>query len=221
VNLAVNARDAMPHGGWLRIETRNEERGAAAPGGGDRPGRWACLSVSDGGSGMAPEVRARIFEPFFTTKALGRGTGLGLSTVYGIVRQSGGEVLVESEPGRGTTFRVLLPRVEAPAAGEAEREEAAAPDAGGSETILLVEDDPGVLRYLREVLAEGGYSVLEASDADAALKTHLTTLRDSSSGVSTDDELVDMQKTQRAYEAISKVITTTNAMFDTLLNMTS
>ncbi len=167
VNLAVNARDAMPAGGELRIETRNSERragvNAAAAG---EPA--VHLSVSDSGSGIDAETRRRIFEPFFTTKELGKGTGLGLATVYGIVTQSGGEIWVESEVGSGTTFHVSLPRV-AGLAPQAERSVASSP-VGGSETLLLVEDEEAVRRLLSRQLEALGYHVLSAGSAEEATR---------------------------------------------------
>jgi two-component system, cell cycle sensor histidine kinase and response regulator CckA len=171
VNLAVNARDAMPTGGVLRIETRTV---VLAPENTLRhpqpvpPGRYVRVSVADTGTGMPPEVVARIFEPFFTTKEVGRGTGLGLSTVYGIVKQSGGYVWAESEPGKGTTFRIYLPAVDAAAepAAAPEREEPAAP---GAETVLVVEDDEAVRELAARVLRGRGYRVLQAADGAEAL----------------------------------------------------
>jgi two-component system cell cycle sensor histidine kinase/response regulator CckA len=168
MNLVINARDAMPHGGRLTLETREVD----APGPArrsERPEagrRWIRLSVSDNGIGMDEETRRRIFEPFFTTKERGKGTGLGLATVYGVVTQSGGEIWVESESGRGTTFHVDLPRADSPRRFEAERP--APLPVGGSETILLVEDEEAVRRLAARVLESCGYEVLTASDADEA-----------------------------------------------------
>jgi PAS domain S-box-containing protein len=169
INLVVNARDAMPDGGRITIETANVEvhRDGLAGQGGPAEGPHVVLTVSDTGSGMTPEVQARIFEPFFTTKEHGKGTGLGLSTVYGIVQQHGGYLAVESAVGRGTTFRVYLPRVDAPLDAP-ERERPAPTRLRGSGTILLVEDEDDVRDFAREVLKSGGYAVLEARDvADA------------------------------------------------------
>jgi two-component system, cell cycle sensor histidine kinase and response regulator CckA len=170
LNLAVNARDAMLQGGKLAIETRrvfvDEESAQAnvtAP-----PGQYLMLSVSDTGTGMPPEVKARIFEPFFTTKEKGKGTGLGLSTVYGIVKQSRGWITVDSEPGLGTTFRVLLPASRA--AGERTLELAAETGLSGNETILFAEDEAGVRRYVRQVLERNGYRVLEVGNGREALR---------------------------------------------------
>jgi CheY-like chemotaxis protein len=168
MNLAINARDAMPTGGVLAIETAAVELDEvyAVTHGPVMPGSYGLIAVTDTGIGMSPEVQARIFEPFFSTKAAGKGTGLGLSTVYGIVKQSGGYIWVYSEPGKGATFRVYLPR----AAGE----QPGAPVApvlpsGGSETILLVEDDLQLRHLTRRVLERHGYTVLDAESPDHAL----------------------------------------------------
>jgi two-component system cell cycle sensor histidine kinase/response regulator CckA len=168
LNLAANARDAMPKGGRLRLETFNVSvnRRSEAPQPYVARGEYVALIVRDTGVGMDAETRARIFEPFFTTKELGKGTGLGLATVYGIVKQSRGYIWAESKLGSGTTFQTLLPRVEKPA------QERAAQSMldfhSGGETILLVEDDPAVRRMAAEVLRSIGYRILVApSGADA------------------------------------------------------
>jgi len=161
LNLAVNARDAMPNGGSLRFEGKNldlpssyEERSFEIP-----LGRYILLEVTDTGTGIAPEHLDRIFEPFFTTKEVGRGTGLGLSTVYGIVKQSGGYIGVSSEPGRGTTFKIYLPRVDKPV-DSLDQQEQPPVVKPGTETILLVEDDPAVRHIANSILGAGGYRVL-------------------------------------------------------------
>ena len=172
MNLAVNARDAMPDGGVLTIGTRNAEVGAAyarehIP---MEPGSYVKLSVSDTGTGMDAKTKARVFEPFFTTKEKGKGTGLGLATVYGIVKQSGGFIWVSSEPGHGTSFEIYLPRVDEGAVHAAGRHAPQAREGvGGTETLLLLEDEEGVRRLAREVLKEHGYTVLEASGWQSAI----------------------------------------------------
>jgi two-component system cell cycle sensor histidine kinase/response regulator CckA len=170
LNLGVNARDAMPGGGTLTIETANVELPAdhvidrlAVP-----AGDYVRLSISDTGAGMTPEIQARIFEPFFTTKGLGRGTGLGLSTVYGIVRQSGGDIDVCSEVDCGAVFHVYLPRVAAELPAPAP--EAAAPVPLGLETVLLAEDEESVRDLAAHTLRKQGYEVLVASNGDEALR---------------------------------------------------
>jgi len=170
VNLAVNARDAMPHGGKLTIETANMEvdDAYAAQHRPMPPGSFIMLSVSDTGIGMDAETQSNIFEPFFTTKERGKGTGLGLATVYGVLKQSDGFIWVDSELGNGTTFKVLLPRVEDRAQAVAQNTSSEG-SRKGWETILLVEDEESVRRLILELLNAHGYTVLEAADGIAAL----------------------------------------------------
>jgi PAS domain S-box-containing protein len=165
LNLAVNARDAMPQGGTLSVTTRDArpgEAGADAP-----PGPHVVLAVTDTGRGMSAEVQRHLFEPFFTTKELGQGTGLGLACVYGIVKQAGGHIAVESGPDAGTTFRILLPRAADPEPS-AEPPEPSVPAA--ARTVLLADDEAGVRALARQVLSAAGYVVLEAGDGDEALR---------------------------------------------------
>lgn len=161
MNIAINARDAMPRGGKLTIETAHTDldRGSTAGIEGALPGPYVMLAVSDTGEGMDDDTKAHIFEPFFTTKGLGKGTGLGLSMVYGIVKQSGGYISVYSEPRRGSTFKVYLPRVNEMARGR-RKEEIPATDARGNETILVVEDEPMIRELIEAMLVSKGYSVL-------------------------------------------------------------
>jgi signal transduction histidine kinase/CheY-like chemotaxis protein len=174
INLVMNARDAIAEEGRILIETRNldanhPETALPEP---SSPGDYVALSVTDSGRGMSDVVRARLFEPFFTTKDIGEGTGLGLATVYGAVQQNGGGISVESELGKGSTFRILLPRVdlatseEAPASGR----KGSVAVAGGTETILLVEDEPLVLELAQRTLQQLGYNVLPCASPDEALR---------------------------------------------------
>ena len=169
-NLATNARDAMPKGGTLVIDTRNDclDETYAAAHAEVSPGDYVAIEISDSGAGMPPEMLTRIFEPFFTTKEMGKGTGLGLSTVFGFMKQSGGHISVYSEPGKGTTFRLYLPRMRETAAAQSDRTAEPA-SRGGTETILVVEDNAGLRRIVVRQLSEAGYHLFEAPDAEAAM----------------------------------------------------
>jgi len=172
LNLAVNARDAMPQGGTLTIETANSELGQS-----DvkrfryvTPGPYVMLRVTDSGCGMDSELQSHIFEPFFTTKEKGKGTGLGLATVYGVIKQSGGYIWVDSEPGKGATFRIYLPEVQESPDSTGEEKPRAKPASAASRTILLVEDEESLRKLTRTILVEAGYIVLDAHDAACALQ---------------------------------------------------
>ena len=172
MNLAVNARDAMPNGGKLTIETANVELDVAYtrqhPG--SRVGQYVMLAVTDTGTGIDPEIQSQIFEPFFTTKERDKGTGLGLATVYGVVKQSGGYIALDSEKGKGARFSVYLPRVEQTVTKE-EQKDASDSNVRGSETILLVEDAEPLRKLAHMFLQESGYDVLTAGDGAEALET--------------------------------------------------
>jgi two-component system, cell cycle sensor histidine kinase and response regulator CckA len=170
VNLAVNARDAMPDGGRLTLETCNlrvDQTYADLHANVD-VGDYVMIAISDTGLGIPREVQEHMFEPFFTTKAAGRGTGLGLATCYGIVRQAGGQIIVYSEVGRGTTFKILLPRTSLGEMSQAQPLVSASP--GGNETVLFVEDDATVRVVGIRILSEQGYRVLEARGGLEALR---------------------------------------------------
>jgi CheY-like chemotaxis protein len=169
MNLLVNSRDAMPNGGRLSIETKNANLDAAYSKNhfGVPPGQYVMLAVSDSGIGMTPETQARIFEPFFTTKEAGQGTGLGLATVYGIVKQSGGYIWVYSEPFKGTTFKIYFPAV----TGKAEPLPATeAKPVTGSGVVMVIEDEPTVREMVCEMLESLGYTAIEAGSADEATR---------------------------------------------------
>jgi signal transduction histidine kinase len=171
LNLAVNARDAMTNGGKLTIETANTalDESYVAQDAEVIPGQYVVIAVSDSGSGMSKEVVARVFEPFFTTKEVGRGTGLGLSMVYGFVKQSRGHITIYSEEGQGTTVKLYFPRHTAGGAVEHPADELTAPRSSDGEVVLVVEDNDEVRAYSTQILQELGYGVLEAAEADRAL----------------------------------------------------
>jgi CheY-like chemotaxis protein len=171
MNLAVNARDAMPEGGTLRIETANVEldQAYAWQHPGAKPGRYVMLAVTDTGTGIDSDTLTHIFEPFFTTKEVGKGTGLGLATVYGVVKQSGGYIWVESKPRQGASFQIFLPRV-AESAAEIPATTSADGAIGGSETILLVEDSQPLRKLTQSFLESHGFRVLVAKDGEEAIK---------------------------------------------------
>jgi CheY-like chemotaxis protein len=170
INLAVNARDAMSEGGKLTIKTQNVEidEDYVWAHVGVTSGSYAMLSITDTGCGMTPEVKNHLFEPFFTTKEVGKGTGLGLSTVYGIVKQSRGNIWAYSEPGKGTTFKIYLPRVDEPLKEMSERV-LRKESPRGNETILIVEDEEEVRKLTVQILKRQGYTVLEASHGEEAI----------------------------------------------------
>jgi len=174
INLAVNARDAMPNGGRLTIRTGNVGIARPVTRGGETmpPGQYAMIEVADTGTGIPPEIQGRIFDPFFSTKEVGQGVGLGLSTVYGILKQTGGFIFVDSEPGEGARFTIYLPRHEGGAASEPARDsgDGSALDLTGIGTILLVEDEDAVRLFGARALRNKGYQVLEARDGEAALE---------------------------------------------------
>lgn len=170
MNLVTNARDVMPNGGVLSLSTEAVTLGKDFFGGfgHEKPGRYAVLSVSDTGSGMDEETKKKIFDPFFTTKEVGKGTGLGLSMAYGIVKQHDGYVMVDTEPAKGTCFRIYLPLIEEkPLVKETKRK---AVPTRGTETVLVAEDDGNVRRIIREVLEMFGYAVVEAADGEEAVR---------------------------------------------------
>jgi CheY-like chemotaxis protein len=175
INLAVNARDALAQGGKLTVETMNAhiDEAYAASNPGAMPGQYVLVAVTDTGAGMSPDIAERAFEPFFTTKGVGQGTGLGLSQVYGFLKQSGGHAKIYSEVGRGTTVKLYLPRqhedgVALPFSNAPQRSELARARPG--EVVLIVEDEPSVRAVAAEALSDLGYSVLEAADGPAALR---------------------------------------------------
>jgi len=172
LNLAVNARDAMPYGGTLTVATHAADlrEGHADGPPGLAPGRYACLTVTDTGTGIAPEIAEHLFEPFFTTKETGRGTGLGLATVHGIVGQAGGDVSVASGPGHGAAFTVFLPAIDAEALSRSVRPAPSPERLEGTETVLLAEDERSLAYLIERILSTAGYRVLTASAPEEALR---------------------------------------------------
>jgi CheY-like chemotaxis protein len=175
LNLATNARDAMPDGGTLEVNSDVVELDPEYCAGTDglEPGRYLRVAVLDTGCGMDPETAQRVFEPFFTTKEVGHGTGLGLSTVYGIVRSHGGEVLCHSRPGEGTRFVIHLPTLSGTQVTEDADPVVLIPDSGGSETILVVDDEPQISELAGTALEAGGYEVIKAGSGEEALGTYI------------------------------------------------
>jgi two-component system, cell cycle sensor histidine kinase and response regulator CckA len=171
VNLAVNARDAMPDGGRLSIEVTAPEidDDYARTRLSLRAGNYVVIAVSDTGHGIDPDDQTHIFEPFFTTKPAGEGTGLGLSTVFGVVRQTGGTISVYSEPGHGSTFRIYLPRVEEPTSAETADGDASAVPTASAATVLVIDDEPPVRRIIERLLTRRGYTVLLAENGEQAV----------------------------------------------------
>jgi CheY-like chemotaxis protein len=170
MNLVVNARDAMEQGGRLTIETGNRVVDEGTDEASVAPGSYVTIAIRDTGAGMTPEVMAKAFDPFFTTKEIGRGTGLGLSQVYGFVRQSGGHVRIDSAPGLGTVVEVLLPRYAGTLEGELAESLSGEIRSGNLETILITDDEASVRLLLAEMLAYLGYRVLSADGSAAALR---------------------------------------------------
>ncbi len=211
MNLVVNARDAMPEGGVLSLSTESMalDREFVAKHGYGRPGSYALLSVADSGVGMDEKTRDRIFEPFFTTKAPGKGTGLGLAMVYGIVKQHGGFINCYSEPGHGTVFRIYLPLIDAPA--ELEAAQAAQELRGGDETILLVEDDAVIREMVGELLEEFGYRVIKAVDGEDAVQTFRGAAAEVQLVIL--DVIMPKRNGKEAYDEISRIRPGAKALF--------
>lgn len=212
INLATNARDAMPKGGVLTIETglRVIEGVFKHEHGYGEPGQYACIEVSDTGSGMDEKTRERIFEPFFTTKDVGRGTGLGMSIIYGIVKQHNGFISVCSEPGQGTSFVIYIPVVEAEKIEQTEKK-VFAPSEGGSETILLAEDDHHVRKLVSTVLTESGYNVIQAEDGQDAINKFSE--NQSKISLILMDMIMPKKNGKEAYEAINRIKPDVNVLY--------
>jgi nitrogen-specific signal transduction histidine kinase/ActR/RegA family two-component response regulator len=211
MNLVVNARDAMPEGGVLSLSTESMalDREFVAKHGYGRPGSYALLAVADSGVGMDEKTRDRIFEPFFTTKAPGKGTGLGLAMVYGIVKQHAGFINCYSEPGHGTVFRIYLPLIDAPA--EMETAQADQELRGGDETILLVEDDAVIREMVGELLEEFGYRVIKAVDGEDAVQTFRGAAAEVQLVIL--DVIMPKRNGKEAYDEISRIRPGVKALF--------
>ncbi len=211
MNLATNARDAMPNGGLLSIETGRielDEKFVAEHGYGN-PGSYALLSVSDTGTGMDEMTRKKIFEPFFTTKEVGKGTGLGLAIIYGIIKQHEGFINVYSGPGKGTTFKIYLPLITA-SVEKAPPQEIAAP-AGGTETVLLAEDDEAMRNLTTLVLVDAGYDVIAARDGEEVIEKYLEN-KDRIKLVIL-DVIMPMKNAREVYGEIKKLAPGTKMLF--------
>jgi PAS domain S-box-containing protein len=212
MNLAMNARDAMPNGGSLTVRTDVTEIDSyfVRTHGYGEPGKYALLSVSDSGTGMDEQTRSRVFEPFFTTKEVGKGTGLGLATAYGIIKQHNGYINVYSEPGEGTTFRIYLPLVET-GAGEEECTEEHIFQARGTETVLLAEDNQEVRETIKSLLEANGYRVIETVDGDDALEKYVA--HESDIAVLISDVIMPKRNGKEVYNIISKARPDIKALF--------
>jgi PAS domain S-box-containing protein len=212
INLAVNARDAMPQGGKLTIETANVtlDRTYTRQHANVTPGDYVLLAISDNGIGMGDEIKAHLFEPFFTTKELGKGTGLGLATVFGIVKQSGGHIWVYSEPGYGTTFKIYLPRLAATGQQPSPIQPVSQLPHGG-ETILLVEDEPAVRDLAIKVLRRQGYTVLEAANGEEAL--HLAQAHQGEIHLLLTDVIMPKMSGKALAEAVTELFPNTRILF--------
>jgi CheY-like chemotaxis protein len=210
LNLVTNARDAMPQGGTMTVATDRAELDEAfvrAHGFGE-PGSYAIITFSDTGEGMEESVRQRIFDPFFTTKEVGKGTGIGLSIVYRIVKQHSGYIICYSEPGCGTTFKIYLPLTSEAVVQE---ESVISVPPGGSETILLAEDDHTVRRLIADILTEFGYSVIEVQDGEEAVATFRE--RQNEIALCLFDVIMPRKKGGEAFRVISEINPTTRVLF--------
>lgn len=217
MNLVTNARDAMPDGGNLKIRTEVMEMDDAfiKLHGYGIAGRYVHIAVSDTGMGMDENTKLRVFDPFFTTKEVGKGTGLGLASVYGIVKQHSGYIAVDSEPGKGATFNIYLPVIESEAEQE-EREDSKIHtpfSEGGTETVLLAEDDPEVREIVRTVFERAGYRVIEAADGEDAIVKFME--HKDSIKLLVSDLIMPKKNGKEVYEAIRKVMPDMKALFVT------